>query len=140
MRTMIRLAGERETLRVVADQWGTPTSARTIAETLVDIIERNEADVAAAFEQARGLVHVTNSGATTWHGFASAIVQGLRSRGVALKATEIVAIASKEYPTKASRPANSRLDLARLDSVYGIQPPAWASALADELDRFVNET
>lgn len=138
MRTMIRLAGERETLHVVADQWGAPTSARTIAATLTDIVGRNEAHLAAAFTRANGLVHLTNSGATTWHGFASAIVEGLRSRNVALKAGEVVPIASKDYPVKAVRPANSRLDLARLKDAYGLEPRAWESALADELDAFMS--
>ncbi|KYG98536.1 dTDP-4-dehydrorhamnose reductase [Bradyrhizobium sp. DOA1] len=138
MRTIIRLASERETLRVVADQSGAPTSARTVAAMLTDIIERNEAQLAAAFARANGLVHLTNSGATSWHGFASAIVEGLRSRNVVLKAGEVVPIASKDYPLKTVRPTNSRLDLARLKDAYGLEPRSWESALADELDAFLS--
>ncbi|MBR0904601.1 dTDP-4-dehydrorhamnose reductase [Bradyrhizobium liaoningense] len=137
MRTMIRLARERTSLRVVSDQCGTPTSAATIAATLVDIIERNEGDMEAAFAAAKGLVHLTNCGATTWHGFASAIVEGLQSRNVMLQAREVIPIESKDYPTKALRPANSKLDLARLSKVYGVEPPPWQRALAEELDAYV---
>ena len=136
MRTMIRLAGERDALRVVADQWGAPTSARTVATMLADIIGQGEADLAAAFARAKGLVHLTNSGATNWHGFAVAILQGLRSRGASLRATEVVPIATKDYPTKAKRPANSRLDLTRLKDAYGLEPSTWESALSQELDAF----
>jgi dTDP-4-dehydrorhamnose reductase len=134
MRAMIRLARERESLRVVADQFGTPTTARTIASTLVQILGKGGADLPDIFARAHGLVHLTNAGSTSWYGFASAIVEGLRARGVPLKAAEVVPISTKDYPTKATRPANSRLDLARLKDVYGIEPAAWESALAKELD------
>jgi dTDP-4-dehydrorhamnose reductase len=134
MRTMIRLARERETLRVVADQLGTPTSARTIAAALIGIVDQGISDLPAAFARGGGLVHLTNSGSTSWHGFASAIVEGLRGRGVALKVTEVVPIATADYPTKAARPANSRLDLTRLQTVYGLSPVAWQEALTLELD------
>jgi dTDP-4-dehydrorhamnose reductase len=137
MRTMIRLAGERRSLRVVSDQFGTPTAARSIASTLVEILEHGEADLEGAFARAKGLVHLTNSGSTSWHGFASAILRGLQSRGVSLKATEVVPIAGKDYPTRAARPANSRLDLVRLKDAYGIEPSAWDSALTDELDAYL---
>lgn len=137
MRTMIRLAGERPSLRVVSDQFGTPTTARSIASTLVGILDQGEADLEGVFARARGLVHLTNSGSTSWHGFASAMLRGLQLRGVSLKATEVVPIASKDYPTRAARPANSRLDLVRLKDAYGIEPSAWDSALNDELDAFL---
>ena len=137
MRTMLRLARERETLRVVADQWGTPTSARTIAASLTEIIDRGLADLPAAFDRGGRLVHLTNSGSTNWHGFASAILDGLRKRGVALKATAVVPITTADYPTKAVRPANSRLDLTRLQTVYGVSPLAWQEALTMELDALI---
>jgi dTDP-4-dehydrorhamnose reductase len=139
MRTMIRLARERESLRVVADQWGTPTTARTIAASLTQIIDQGFADLPATFARAGSLVHLTNSGSTSWHGFASAIVEGLRTRGVVLKAAEVVPITTADYPTKAVRPANSRLDLSRLADTYGIAPAPWEDALAVELDTFLAE-
>jgi dTDP-4-dehydrorhamnose reductase len=137
MRTMIRLAKERDALRVVADQFGTPTSAATIASTLARILEQGAYDLPAAFARGNGLVHLTNSGSTSWHGFASAIVDGLRARNVALKAREVTAIATADYPTKAVRPANSRLALDRLRVAYGIVPLAWEEAIASELDKFL---
>ena len=137
MRTMVRLARERETLRVVADQMGTPTSARSIAAALTGIIDQGISDLPAAFARGGGVVHLTNSGSTSWHGFASAIVDGLRGRRVALKATEVVAITTADYPTRAVRPANSRLELTRLQTVYGLSPLTWQEALAMELDAFV---
>jgi dTDP-4-dehydrorhamnose reductase len=137
MRTMIRLARERDTLRVVADQHGTPTSASNIASSLVHILDQGEKDLPATFTRAGGLVHLTNSGSTNWHGFASAIVDGLKSRGLPLKAAEVMPITSAEYPSKAKRPANSHLDLTRLNEVYGIVPPAWENSLAAELDVFM---
>jgi dTDP-4-dehydrorhamnose reductase len=134
LRTVVLLGRERETLRVVSDQFGTPTSARTIAETLVCILAEGANDLRSAFARASGVLHLTNSGSTSWHGFASAIIDGLRSRGVSLKATQAEPIATADYPTKALRPANSRLDLARLKAVYGISPAGWERALAVELD------
>ncbi|UFZ01813.1 dTDP-4-dehydrorhamnose reductase [Bradyrhizobium ontarionense] len=133
MRTMIRLARERDSLRVVADQLGTPTSARTIAEVIAAILAQGKGDLPATFAKAGGLVHLTNGGSTSWHGFASAIVDGLRQRDVAVKAGDVEAITTADFPTKARRPANSRLDLSRLAVVYGIVPPTWQSALDDEL-------
>src|SRR5262249_32639270 len=118
MRTIIRLAGERDALHVVSDQFGAPTSARTIGLTLADILQQGEADLETAFARSRGLVHLTNSGSPSWHGFASAILQALRARGMSLKATEVVAISGKDYPPLAARPANSRLDLARLKEAF----------------------
>jgi dTDP-4-dehydrorhamnose reductase len=137
MRTIIRLARERQSLRIVADQHGTPTSARTIAAATVQVIDQGIADLSTHFAHARGLVHMTNSGSTNWYAFACSIVDGLRKRGTTLKATEIVPIATRDYPTKASRPANSRLDLSRLASAYGISPPTWEAALDAELDLFL---
>ena len=137
MRTMVRLARERETLRVVADQMGTPTSARSIAAALTGILDQGISNLPAAFARGGGVVHLTNSGSTSWHGFASAIVDGLRGRRVALKATEVVAITTADYPTRAVRPANSRLELTRLQTVYGLSPLTWQEALAMELDAFV---
>ena len=134
MRTLIRLARQQEQLRVVSDQFGSPTSARTIASTVVAILKQAEAGQATAFARSQGLVHVGNSGRTSWHGFACAILEGLRARGAALKANEVLPIASSEYPSKVTRPANSQLDLTRLGEAYGIQPPSWKSALAEELD------
>ena len=139
--TIVRLAREREELRIVADQIGAPTSARSIAQGVISIIhgpqEQASSDVGfikRRFGEANGLVHLSNSGQTSWHGFATAIVDGLRARSERLAVRSITAIGTRDFPTKAARPLNSRLDLTRLQQVYGIQTPAWQDALNAELD------
>jgi dTDP-4-dehydrorhamnose reductase len=91
------------------------------------------------FAEANGLVHFAASGETSWHGFASAIVAGLKHRGVPLAVQNIVPIRTDEYPTRATRPLNSRLDTRRFQTVFGIKPPDWQSALEPELDKLAEE-
>ena len=136
---MNRLARERDELLVVADQFGAPTSASAIAETVAMILARSAsaAELAKDFAAAHGLVHLANSGSTSWHGFASAIVEGLKARGQPVKASVVHAITTKDFPTKAVRPANSRLDLSRLRQVFGVTTPPWQQALGRELDILV---
>ena len=88
------------------------------------------------FGEANGIVHVTTKGEISWHGFACAIVEGLRERGISLAVKEIVAIETKDFPTRASRPPNSRLSLSRLESLFGVQMPNWRDVLALELDAY----
>lgn len=139
LRTIFQLAKERDELRIVGDQIGAPTSARLIADTVARIIGGDggvdSALLPARFSPAEGLVNVAASGETSWYGFARAIVEGLKKRGVALAVKNILPIATKDYPTKARRPANCRLDLSRLKLVFNIDPPQWDKELATELDR-----
>ena len=132
--TIVRLAKERSTLRVVADQVGAPTAARTVAEAVAAIIGGKPA-LADRLAAANGIVNLAAGGETSWHGFAVAIMKGLKARGVPLAVQEIVPIATKDYPTRAVRPANSRLDLTRLSHVFGTVTPTWEHALPAELDR-----
>ena len=97
-------------------------------------------DLPAKFAEANGLVHLAASGEASWYDFASAIVAGLRSRGVSLAAKRVLPIRTDQYPTPAKRPYNSRLDLGRLKSIFGITPPRWDMALAAELDQLVRAT
>ena len=80
--TIARAAMEKEQLRVVADQFGAPTSAATVAAAVAAILRHHRDDFAGAFREAGGLVHIAASGDASWHGFASAIVDGLRCRGI----------------------------------------------------------
>jgi dTDP-4-dehydrorhamnose reductase len=89
--------------------------------------------------RAGGLLHVSASGEASWHQFATAIVEGLRSRGVTLSVSRIVPIRTEDYPTRAQRPHNSRLDLRRLREVCGIETPPWQLDLASELDILAQE-
>lgn len=75
-------------------------------------------------------MHVAAAGETSWHGFATAIVEGLKAPGVPFKAEAIVPIRTQDYPTKAKRPANSRLDPTLLQRVFGTTTPDWQDALA----------
>jgi dTDP-4-dehydrorhamnose reductase len=134
LRTISRLAREREELKVVADQIGAPTSAAFVAETLAKIVRKNPAALASAFAGAGGVLHVAAAGHTSWHGFATAIVEGMRKRRAPVTVQHILAIPSREYPTRAARPLNSRLDLTRLRDTFQISPPPWEALLERELD------
>jgi dTDP-4-dehydrorhamnose reductase len=139
MRTIGRLARERKELRVVDDQIGAPTSAALIADVVAHMLAEGIEALRARSAQCGGLVHVAASGETSWHGFAGAIVAGLGDRGVGLAAEQVTAIGTDQYPTRARRPLNSRLDLTRLKRVFGVTPPSWQVALAPELDRLAAE-
>lgn len=121
MRTMLRLAAERDELRVVADQVGSPTPAALIADATASVLARPFAG--------SGLWHLTASGETSWHGFASAIVARAHALGRIPRMPRVVPIATADYPTPARRPAYSRLDCSRLERDFGIVPPDWAQAL-----------
>lgn len=139
MRTMARLALERNELRVVADQVGAPTSAALIADGVATIVAGGLDRLCDRAALARGLVHICGAGETSWHGFACAIVEGLKQRGVRLATEKITAIRSDEYPLRATRPLNSRLDMTRLETVFGITAPRWDTALSPELDELARE-
>jgi dTDP-4-dehydrorhamnose reductase len=130
--TMLRLAGEREELRVVADQVGAPTPAAWIADATAALI-RHGVDVA-------GTWHLTAGGETSWHGFGEAIVDGAHARGMLERIPRVVAIATAEYPTPARRPAYSVLDTTRLRADFGIAPPDWRAGLQATLDELARST
>ncbi|UFH49213.1 dTDP-4-dehydrorhamnose reductase [Pseudomonas sp. KNUC1026] len=121
--TMQRLLQEREELRVVADQFGAPTWAGTIAESTTALIERWQAGQAGAW----GTYHLTASGSTSWFGFAEAIGEQLKAAGK--PCARLLPIDTAQYPTPAKRPANSRLDCTLLQQQWGVSQPEWHSAL-----------
>ena len=126
-------------LRIVADQIGAPTSAALIGDVVAGMLSEGMETLRELCARAGGLVHLAASGETSWYGFACAIVEGLKARGVTLAVERIVPIATEDYPTKARRPRNSRLDLTRLQIIFGITPPPWQIALSPELDRLARE-
>jgi dTDP-4-dehydrorhamnose reductase len=136
--TIARLAAERKELRVVSDQYGAPTSARVIADAVMEILRLNETDAAGAFARGCGVVNIASSEVTSWHGFAAAIVAGMKQRAIAVETEQVTPIETDGYPTKATRPRNSRLDLGRLQEVFGIKTPSWREALDVELDQLVS--
>jgi dTDP-4-dehydrorhamnose reductase len=139
LRTITRLAQGRKQLRVVSDQVGAPTSAALIADAVSGMIVDGLDCLRNRSAQANGLVHVAASGETSWHGFACAIVEGLKLRGIPLAAEEVIPIGTDECPTRAKRPRNSRIDLTRLQSVFGVRPRYWRTALEPELDEVARE-
>jgi dTDP-4-dehydrorhamnose reductase len=134
LRTMIDLMREKPELHVIGDQTGAPTSAHQIASAIAAIVHNHVDDLPRVFAASKGAVHLAASSVTSWHGFAEAILDGLRKRGMPAATRSIARIASKDYPVKAQRPLNSRLDLSRLRDVFGIVPEPWHTALARELD------
>lgn len=138
VRTMLRLAREREELRVVDDQTGAPTSAALLAEVTATLIGR-AARLASA--PAPGVYHVVPRGHTTWHGFARFILERARDRGLSLRVQPeaVQAIPSSAYPTPARRPHNSRLDTAKIAAALGITLPAWQDDAAPVVDALADE-
>jgi dTDP-4-dehydrorhamnose reductase len=132
--TIARLAEERTELKVVADQIGAPTSAALIADAVTAILDGGLENLRCRSQQAEGLVNLAATGETSRHGFACSIVAGLRARGVPLAVEKILPIRTEEYPPPARRPRNSRLNLARLNHVFGLRPQSWEAVLAPELD------
>lgn len=137
IKTMLKLAKEREALRVVADQYGAPTSAKLLAEATTAVLKIMQG--AAVDDDRWGLYHLVAGGATSWNGLARHIIALAATSGVALKAKpEAVAeITTADYPTPAKRPANSRLDTAKLQRAFSIVPPDWAVGVDDVLDRIL---
>lgn len=139
LRRIVLLARERNELRIVDDQIGAPTSATVIGRTIADILGGGRSPFVERCSQAGGVIHLAASGETSRHDLANAIVVGLRARGVALAVERVTATVSRDNPTRAHRPLNSRLDTTRLRLVFGIALPDWRPALEDELDIIARE-
>ncbi len=139
LRTILRLTKERKELRIVADQIGAPTSARIVAGAIAEIIRSHPTTLGDRFAAAEGLVNIVAAGEASRHGFAIAIVEGMKQRGIALTTELILPITSAEYRSNVKRPANCRLDLTRLGEIFGVHPPRWDQALAAELDELASE-
>lgn len=121
LRTMLRVGAERDALRVVADQIGTPTPAALIADVTAQALQHPD--------QLSGTWHLTATGQTSWHGFAEAIFAEALATGVLVKVPTVEAIPSSEYPTPAKRPAWSVLDNRKLQQDFGIVLPTWQDGL-----------
>lgn len=130
LKTMQRLAGEREELSVVDDQRGRPTFARDLAEAVAGILTATAS--ASLPANPWGVFHAVSQGETTWCGFAQAIMDGSAARGG--PSCRVRPIATSDYPTPARRPADSRLCTERLAAVYGLNLPHWQIALEACLD------
>ena len=128
--TILRLAQQRESLRVVADQVGAPSYAKHLAVGTLNALTR--ALDAPVFPS--GIYHLANQGWVSWHGFAERICAGARRHGVPILATRVDTATSGEYPVVASRPLNSRLNVTRVRDVLGVELPSWERALEECLE------
>ncbi|MCA1925689.1 MAG: dTDP-4-dehydrorhamnose reductase [Thiobacillus sp.] len=123
--TMRRLMRERPELKIVADQIGAPTWCRDLAEATAQVlVHLRDKD-----ESRWGVYHMTNAGETSWHGFAEAIL-ALDAFDKTMTPARLVPISSRDYPTPARRPLNSRLDNGRLEQAFGLRLRNWREALA----------
>jgi dTDP-4-dehydrorhamnose reductase len=135
VRTILRLAQERERLPVVADQLGCPTSARDLAKACLDIA----LFCAAKPDQENyGVYHLAGAGAATWFEFANAILE--TAAGRLSRLPELVPIPSAQYPSPASRPADSRLDCTAIQFAFGVAARPWRRALAETVDCLLART
>jgi dTDP-4-dehydrorhamnose reductase len=123
VRNMLRLAATQPTVRVVNDQYGSPTSASDLADAILTIVPQAR----DARDSVGGIYHLTAQGEANWHGFAAAIFAQLARHG--LPVPDLEAITTDDYPTPARRPANSRLDCSRAAQVFGIELPHWRPSL-----------
>ncbi len=121
--TMLRLGGERDELRIVDDQHGTPTSAANLARAILAIVARI---AAGGGPELSGTFHYTDRGETTWRRFAEVIFEEAAPPITA----RVIPVTSAEYPTAARRPLNSRLNCRKIERVYGIVRPHWRESLA----------
>jgi dTDP-4-dehydrorhamnose reductase len=121
--TMLRLAGTRDEVAVVSDQCGNPTSALDIADAILVICEQLGRDGSAA----HGVFHMAGTGDATWADFAEEIFRA--SVGLGEPGAKVRRIATNQYPTKAARPANSRLDSSRFSRAFGYAAPEWRQSV-----------
>ena len=133
-KTMLRLATERDSLNVVADQFGAPTGAELIADVtalmLSQVMRTKDSAVLA------GTYHLAAAGETSWHGFARYVLQHAQQSGVTLKVSpdQLGAISTKAYPLPAPRPRNSRLALDKLEHAFQLKMPPWQQGVQRMLD------
>ena len=140
LKTILRLAAERDTLRIVGDQVGAPTSSESIANAVVQLVDVWK----PTQENQTGIYHLTNKGETSWYGFSCEIVNqynvlmsGKDWPALKVNVKNIAAITTADYPTPAPRPANSRLNNAKLKQVFDVELPAWPHALQQVMQSLV---
>lgn len=131
VKTMLRLGGEREEIRVVADQIGSPTWAKDIA-IVIDCLMKNP-----ALPEISGIYHYTNSGVASWYDFAVAIFEEAQQPSFPLKIQRVIPITTPEYPTPARRPHYSVLACSKISQLLGTYPPHWRQSLRKMLKSFL---
>jgi dTDP-4-dehydrorhamnose reductase len=134
-KTMLRLARERETLQVIEDQVGAPAGADLIADVTAHCLRSALKD-----ETLSGLYHLAPSGTTSWHGYASFVVEKAREAGEILAVKEIRSIPTSAYPTLAQRPLNSRLHTRKLETRFGLHLPSWQDGVHRMIQEIAGKT
>ena len=137
-KTMLKLAAERTTLKVVADQFGAPTSAALIADVTAQVLGQYVCRPASA-DFPYGLYHLVAAGRTNWHEYAQAVVRAAQAQGKSLRLgpDDVQAITTADYPLPAPRPANSCLDTTRLRETFGLCLPDWRQGLQHVLTQLL---
>jgi dTDP-4-dehydrorhamnose reductase len=134
VKTMLRLAESRDTVSVVCDQWGNPTSAIDIADAVFRIADVLQANTEFADF---GTYHLVGLGSTNWSSFARAIFEASRKRRGPF--AEVRDIPTSEYPTRAKRPLNSRLSTGKFENIFDWKMPDWKQSMVDTVDRILRE-
>jgi dTDP-4-dehydrorhamnose reductase len=119
-KTMLRLAKERETLNVIADQFGAPTGADLLADVVAHAIVKARAD-----DSVSGIYHLAPAGETSWYEYAKFVIDFAKAQGEKLVVTSVLPIPTSAYPTPAARPLNSRMDTQKLQRAFALILPKW---------------
>ena len=147
LNTILKLATSKDTLSVIDDQWGAPTSTALIVKSTMTALQRNDVIKGALFDSGAleptypqwGLFNLVATGETNWHAYAQYVVQRAKDLGVGnnfvLTASKIKAIPSREYPQLAQRPSNSRLSLHKIKETFKLQIPDWRDCVDKELEK-----
>lgn len=135
-RTMLKLAAERDKLAVINDQFGAPTGADLLADITAHAVR-----VARARPDVAGTYHAVAAGTTTWHAYATLVIEWARARGVPIQVAvdAIGSVPTTAYPTPAKRPLNSRLNTRKLQDTFGLQMPAWERGVQRMLTEILNQ-
>ena len=137
IKTIIQLSSEKDRLSIVDDQFGAPTSARVLADTVCGMIGSDPKNLYRKMKQTHGVYNVSCDGKTTWKDYATEIINYLTQHGVDVKVKEIVGIATEDSPYPAPRPKNSLLNTNKIREVFGIHPPHWKTALERGLPKIL---
>ena len=135
-KTMLRLAQERDRLTVIDDQFGAPTGADLLADVTAHAIR-----TARQSPELSGLYHLVAGGQTSWHGYASFVIDHARQAGLGIKvaADAILPVPTSAFPTPAARPKNSRLDTSKLQNIFGLHLPHWQTGVARMLTEILEK-
>jgi len=126
IKTVLRLAGKNEELKIVSDQFGAPTSAELLADVTAFCLYRLQFDASLSSWQS-GIYHLAPYGITSWHGFAQFIIEEAQQHGARLRSTpdRVIPIPASDYPLPAKRPSNSRLMTEKISTVFGLKLTPW---------------